>query len=409
MAFWNRRKTEKRAEGMTEIEDSLLKAMLGGGTATKKMAMAVPTVAGAVDMIGGIIASTPVKLYREQNGRTEEAKDDIRAKLLNDETGDTLTPNEFWRAMVRDYYLGKGGFAYIEKAFGMVRSLRYVDEEHVSIKRNEDPIFKAYSIMVNGEEYFPFCFLRILRNTRDGMTGRPITEENGEIIETAYETILFEKALLKRGGAKKGFLKAERKLDQGQLNSLREGFRRLYSNGSENTVVLNNGLDFKEASATSMEMQLKENKRANAEDLAKLFHIQPDVLAGTGEENAISAVAKLAAIPLMRTIESALNRDFLRETEKKDHYWAFDTKQLLKGSMKERFEAYKLAVDGNFMQIDEVRYEEDMKPLGLNWIRLGLQDVLYDPKTGTVYTPNTNQTGGLRDPGGKGGEEENGN
>ena len=83
---------------------------------------------------------------------------------------------------------------------------------------------------------------------------------------------------------------------------------------------------------------------------------------------------------------------------------------LLKGSLKERYEAYKLALDGNFMQIDEVRYAEDMKPLGLTWIRLGLQDVLYDPKTKTVYTPNTNQTtaieGGSVEPE-EGGEEGN--
>ncbi|SFD27045.1 hypothetical protein [Ruminococcus albus] len=42
------------------------------------------------------------------------------------------------------------------------------------------------------------------------------------------------------------------------------------------------------------------------------------------------------------------------------------------------------------MQADEVRYKEDMPALGLNWIRLGLDDVLYDPKTKTIYTPNTN-------------------
>jgi len=43
------------------------------------------------------------------------------------------------------------------------------------------------------------------------------------------------------------------------------------------------------------------------------------------------------------------------------------------------------------MQIDEVRFAEDMEPLGLNWVKLGLQDVLYDPRTQTVYTPNTNK------------------
>ena len=98
------------------------------------------------------------------------------------------------------------------------------------------------------------------------------------------------------------------------------------------------------------------------------------------------------AIPVMRAIECALNRDILREKEQDALYWAFDTKELLKGSLRERMEAYKLAVDANIMQIDEIRFEEDLPALGLNWIKLGLDDVLYDPKTNTVYTPNTNQT-----------------
>lgn len=34
---------------------------------------------------------------------------------------------------------------------------------------------------------------------------------------------------------------------------------------------------------------------------------------------------------------------------------------------------------------------EDLKPLGLEFIKLGLNDVLYDTKTKEFYTPNTNQ------------------
>lgn len=44
-----------------------------------------------------------------------------------------------------------------------------------------------------------------------------------------------------------------------------------------------------------------------------------------------------------------------------------------------------------YSQPDEVRYKEDMAPLGLNFIKLGLNDVLYDPVSKTFYTPNTNQ------------------
>ena len=35
----------------------------------------------------------------------------------------------------------------------------------------------------------------------------------------------------------------------------------------------------------------------------------------------------------------------------------------------------------NCMQIDEVRYLENLEPLGLNFIKLGLQDVLFNPQT----------------------------
>ena len=53
---------EERAVGEVEIEDSLLKALLGGGTVTREMALQVPTIAGSIDLIGNIIASTPIKL-----------------------------------------------------------------------------------------------------------------------------------------------------------------------------------------------------------------------------------------------------------------------------------------------------------------------------------------------------------
>lgn len=78
------------------------------------------------------------------------------------------------------------------------------------------------------------------------------------------------------------------------------------------------------------------------------------------------------------------------EKEKGEYYWAFDTRELMRGNMKDRYEAYKIALDKNFMQIDEIRKKEDLPPIGFDWITLGLDSVLYNPKTGEMYTPNTN-------------------
>ena len=393
MGWFNRKKAETRAEdGMTQFDDPLLKALLGGAAVTKEVALQVPTVSGGIDLIANIIASTPIKLYKESGGKTEEVTGDPRLRLLNDETGDTLNANEFWRAIVNDYFLGKGGYAYINREKGAYKSLHYVDEASVAINKNADPIFKDFKINVNGAEYEPYQFLKILRKTKDGAQGVPITVESSKLIEVAYESLLFERNLVKRGGNKKGFLKSEKRIDKEALDSLRTAFANLYSNTSDNMVVLNSGIDFKESSDTSTEMQLNENKLSNAAEFAKIFHISTDVMSGKASEQDTSSLAKLAAIPLMVTIQCALNKDFLLEKEKGVFYWAFDTKELLKGDMGSRFSAYKTALDANFMQIDEVRFAEDMEPLGLTWVKLGLNDVLYDPKTKQIYTPNTNKT-----------------
>ena len=381
---------ENRAQSEVSFADDLLQALIGSGTVTREMALQIPTVSGGINLIANIVSGTPIKLYRDNNGKAEEIRDDYRLPLLNDDTGDTLNANEFWHAIILDYYLGKGGYAYICKNGGKIKSIHYVDEQRVSVIKNADPIFKEFQLSVNGSTYNPWNFLRILRNTKDGAAGIPITQENSRLISVSYQQLMLEYSMAKRGGNKKGFLKSEKPLAEPFLTALKEAWKNLYANEKENVIVLNNGVEFQECSDTSAEMQLDENKRTNAGEFAKIFHISPEAISGKSED--INSLAKLAAIPLMKSIECALNRDLLLEAEKKQYYFAYDTKELLKGEMRERFEAYKTALDANFMQIDEVRYAEDLEPLGLTWIKLGLQDVLYDPKTKQIYTPNTNQT-----------------
>ena len=76
---------ERAVTGEVVFEDALLAAMLGNGAITKKIALQIPALSGGIDLIANIVAGTPVKLYREKDGKTEEVKDDPRVHLLNDE------------------------------------------------------------------------------------------------------------------------------------------------------------------------------------------------------------------------------------------------------------------------------------------------------------------------------------
>lgn len=388
----------KKREERAEAESTSLESFFYGTEMTKKNALQVPSVAAAVDKIASTVAKLPIKLYsRDMDGKVVEIAGDRRVFLLNVDTGDTLTTADFWRALIEDYYLGKGAYFYIYKKRGEVRSLHYVDESRMSVNPNQKAIFKDYDIYVDGRKYLPFDFVKILRKTKDGCTSKSLCEENSRILTVAYDALKFENNLVKKGGNKKGFFKSAKHLGEQAVAQLKKDVENLYTNSSsERAIVLNDGMDFQETSATSVEMQLNENKQTNADEIFKIFGFPVSVIKG-GATQADKDIFCEAIVNLLNVIEAALDKDLLLEKEKGSFYFAFDTKELTRGNIKERFEAYGVALDKHFMQTDEVRKLEDLEPIGFNFIKLGLGDVLYNPETKEVFVPNTG-TSNMLDP-----------
>lgn len=365
------------------VSDVLLQALINHEEITREKALTLPAVSGAVDLIGNMIACMPVKLYKYEEGRVKEQENDSRVRLLNGDTGDTLDSFQLKKAMVEDYLLGKGGYCYIQRRRNEVVSLRYVEEIYITILKNFKPIFKDYVILVMGEEYKPYEFIKLLRNTKDGSTGIGLTQELGKTLETAYDTLLYQLSLVKSGGNKKGFLKAQRRLGQEEINTLKRAWRNMYANNSENVVVLNNGLEFQESSNSSVEMQLDQNKNTLANEINKIFHIYED----------FELTFKEAIYPIVKAFETALNRDLLLEKEKGSYFFEFDVKEIIKASLRERYEAYKLAKETGFLTLNEIRKSENLEEIeGLNIINVGLGAVLYSADTHTYFTPNTATT-----------------
>ena len=377
---------KRNTESERSIDDVLLSAILSQDSISCEQALNIPAVARCVNLISETVSMIPIKLYREDTAdgkrKTVEVTDS-RCDLLNEDTKDTLDGAQFKKALVRDYLLNGNAYAYINKQRNSVKSLHYVDSKNVTINQNFDPIFKDYNILVHGQTYKPFEFLKILRATKNGARGSGVIEENGELLKVAYTTLKFEQNLVSTGGNKKGFINAKKRLTKEAIDALKAAWYKFYSNNDENVIIFNEGLTFQEASNTSVEMQLNESKKSMSDSILELFGVPTDWSWET--------FIKTAIMPILATFECALNRDLLLEKEKKSFYFAFDTKEIIKGDIKTRFEAYKTALESNLMQIDEVRYLENLEPLGLNFIKLGLQDVLFNPVTKEVYTPNTNQ------------------
>lgn len=376
--------SEQIRETILEPSDLLLEALLGKTTISRDMALSIPAVSAAVDFISATIASMPIRLYKIENGNVEEQTDDPRVRLLNDETGDTLNAWQMKKAMVADYLLGKGGYAYIQKQRNRVTGLFYVKDTSVGIEINVDPIRKSFTILVNDKRYEPYEFVKLLRNTQDGASGTGLTAEVATVIETAAATIRYQLATAKSGGSKKGFIKANKKLGQDEIDVLKAAWRRLYADGTESVVVLNNGLEFQEASTSSAEMQLNENKRTLSEEIDNIFHLSDD----------FNQTFKTALMPIIKAFETELNRVLLLEKEKKAMYFTFDSSEVTRATARERYEAYQIAKNTGFMTINEIRRMENLSDIeGMDVINVGLSAVLYDIHTQTYYNPNSGTTG----------------
>lgn len=394
MGLFRRKKENRSGEDTVGFADALFTALIGGGsTVTKAQAMQIPTVAACITLIGDRIAALPIKLYRKETEKVIEILDDNRIRLLNGDTGDTLNATEMRKRWVRDYFLGGGAYTYIRRTnTNEITGIYYVDEGDVTVLADVDPIFKNYKISVNGRSYFNYEFIKILRNSKGLGIGTSIIAENPLALAVYYNTMKFENANIRKGGNKRGFLKAASKLSKPALEELKEAWKKLYSNSDDkedNIVLLNDGVDFKESSSTSVELQLNENKQTNAAELCKLFCMPMSVLNGTADKAAISQFVQNCLMTVINTIEAALDHDFLTEKEKGNMYWAFDTTELTRGDFAERMNAYAVAYQNNFYQLDEIREREDLPPLGFNFIKLGLDAVLVDPETKEIYTPNT--------------------
>jgi HK97 family phage portal protein len=398
--FMRKRDAEPAADPIVPpapVDDVLLSALLHGETITREKVMTLPAVNGAVDFISNTIASMPVKLYKVKQGKVEAVEEDNRVKMLNGDTGDTLDAFQLKKAMVTDYLLGKGGYCFIRKFRNEFTGLFYVEDRFITIMKVYEPIYKQFQIYVGGYSkgedknvgtFEPYEFIKLLRNTKDGASGVGYTVEVSKALETAYQTLLYQLGMVSTGGNKKGFLKAQRKLTQEEIDTLKRAWRNLYgNNNSEKVVVLNNGVEFQEASATAVESQLNESKKTLSDEVNALFHIYPNDFERTFKE---------AIYPIVKAFETALNRDLLLEKEKKNHFFEFDVKEIVRVNIKERYEAYKLAKETGFMTLNEIRRSENMEWIqGLDVINVGLGAVLYDVDRHVYYTPNSDTVGDL--------------
>ncbi|MGU8501466.1 phage portal protein [Clostridium perfringens] len=361
----------------------------------KDNALEIPMVNSCLNLISSKIATLPIKLYRSKDGVVEEIFDDNRLTLLNKDTGDTIGAYELKENLITDYMLSGEAFCYIQKDNTTVKALRYIDNKEVQTYSDYNPIYKEVSYSVRGAEFKPWELITLL-NSKDGYTTTGLLQTNQEVLKTAWYMLQINKENSKNGNIPKGVLESEKQVNEGVLASIKDGWKKLFSSqeNSDSCIILNAGIKYKAISTSSKDAQLLELSQDLDKKICSILGVPYDLI-GCGNIEHEKVFNKTTIVPLLKKLELAINKSLLLETEKEEGYFfSFDLTELLKDDIEIRYKAYQIGIQKGFLQINEVRQIEKLPPIeGLEgYVKLNLADVLYNPETKELFTPNTNKT-----------------
>ena len=368
---WFTRDKEEEKEKVTLFEEVF-------GYASDKVtiedALQIPIVNACVSRVSDVIASTDLRLYKKTDKGREEVENDNRVKILNTKVDNGSINNfELKKLIVRDYFLRGHCYFYVKRSGNKVEDIAYLD--NVSISSNSDPFNKLFTIHAYDKTLRSHDTLRITRNTKDGMRGKSIIDETGLhflLIIKTMERLLTD---AKRGFLPKGMFKMEKNIRD--LDAVREDVRKMLSDKNSGYIFLNSSISYE---PLEKKKDAENEAKANASELNKIaamFGVPVSIINGGANEEDKFNFINFTILPLLATIEASLNRDLLLEREQGKYYFAFDTKELLKGNLKERFEAYQIAIKNNIMSMDEVRDLENMPRLNLGFYKFNIADAMY--------------------------------
>lgn len=387
---WFKKEQRNDNEILADVAEGLIKS---GTTITRQQAMSIPVVTKSVAWIASAIAALPIKMYTKTDSGYQEVYDDYRLPLLNDYSGNGMIANDLKRQVLTDLLLDGNGYAYISKKGNKITKLSYIPTHRLTYTESVDTIDKIVNVWVDGKQVQDYNVFRLVNNSKNGISGIGFVSDCQDLLSTVLSSLQYENSSIS-SGVRRGFLKSKSKLDSEKMNELRRAWKKLTTPNQSDVLVLNAGIEFEDASSTATESQLSQNKVINMHQILAYFGLPTNFFEGVNSDAYLTAV-RIAILPIVKQFTNALNNYMLLESEKSNLKFEIDTSDLLRINANERFAAYQTGLSSGILTIDEVRRMENLPALNMQYLKLGLGDVLYNITDGKIFVPNT---GAIVDP-----------
>ena len=323
------------------------------------------------------VAKLPVKIYQDVNG-IKKATDHPLYTLIKTRPNPYMTTFNFFNCLEAQKNVYGNSYASIEyDRYGQVKALWPVDSEKVEIWIDDKGLFNTRNklwyvvnlpnggkIKLKSDEILHFKGF-----TLDGISGITPLAYLRTLIENGKSSEEYVNKFFQNGMQTKGIVQYVGDLDQKAEEVFREKFERM-SNGLKNAhriSLLPLGYQFQPISLSMADAQFLENTELTIRQIASGFGIKMHQLndlersthSNITEQQRQFYIDTLMAILTM--YEQELTYKLLLNSELADGYYCkFNVDAITRADIKTRYEAYRIGVQGGFLQPNEVRAREEM-------------------------------------------------
>lgn len=358
---------------------------------TEDSAMRQATVLSAVRVLAEAMASLPLFLYRERDGKREKATDHPLYYLLHDAPNDEMTYADWMTAQMTS--LAPSGNCYsivTRNQRGAVIDMYPVPWELVTVQR--DPVTKRIYYEVaqgpqdsNPEKYGADRVLHIKLLSRDGITGQSVIRMAAHHIALGLGATEFLGKFYEQGMSIGAVLEHPGTLSDSAYENLKTSLEE-DATGMGNAwrpFILEEGMKLSRVAMPFKDVQLVEMLKLGRDEICGLFRVPPHMVANL-ERATFSNIEHLSLefvtytlLPYVRMFEQAINQKLLTREERRQGYYArFNVDGLLRGDYKSRQEGLAIQRQNGVINADEWREFEERDPI--------------DDGSGKVYLVNGN-------------------
>ncbi len=391
----------KKAETRIQSSDPYLGEFLGArwtARADIEKASGLAVAHRAVQTISENLAAMPLKVYREtEGGDRQPAKDHPIYTCLHDQMNERQTAFEGREMLIASMLIHGNAYARIERnGRGQVAALYPIQPGSIMVEKLASGRLRYKVARQDGgtDILLQDEVLHLKYRTADGVLGMsPIQiaastfglaiaqqDQAGAAAENAFRpagALIFPEKLgvgdKAVPGSKESVIDKFRQRFIGQLKA-------------NEVIVLDGGAKFETFQFSAKDSEFLESRKLSNLDIARVYGVPPSIVGITDNSTYSNAEAESRALvvrclaPMAKRIEMSLTSALLSPESRKQFTIEHDMNSLLRGTLAERYAAYRVGREGGWLNVNTIRAFENLGNIGpdgdtyvepLNYGRLG--------------------------------------